>query len=138
MHKSFKYLAMTALASALIAGQATTAFAFKNDSNNGPGAAKTNEVSLQAPSDTSDNSQASGNNDSQKILPSLQAIPSLKLPRPQKTLLTPQQKTQLQQKLLRKTLLPRFRPIRHFYRYSFFVLLIQHGAIRSMMTLFFL
>ena len=65
MHKSFKYLAMTALASALIAGQATTAFAFKNDSNNGPGAAKTNEVSLQAPSDTSDNSQASGNNDSQ-------------------------------------------------------------------------
>ena len=142
MHKSFKYLAMTALASALIAGQATTAFAFKNDTNNGPGAAKTNEVSLQAPSDTSDNSQASGNNDPrlplQKILPSLQAIPSLKLPRPQKTLLTPQQKTQLQQKLLRKTLLPRFRPIRHFYRYSFFVLLIQHGAIRSMMTLFFL
>ena len=49
MHKSFKYLAMTALASALIAGQATTAFAFKNDSNNGPGAVKTNEVSLQAP-----------------------------------------------------------------------------------------
>ena len=45
MHKSFKYLAMTALASALIAGQSTTAFAFKNDSNNGPGAAKTNEVS---------------------------------------------------------------------------------------------
>ena len=42
------------------------------------------------------------------------------------------------QKLLRKTLLPRFRPIRHFYRYSFFVLLIQHGAIRSVMTLFFL
>ena len=32
MHKSFKYLAMTALASALIAGQSTTAFAFKNDS----------------------------------------------------------------------------------------------------------
>ena len=137
MHKSFKYLAMTALASALIAGQSTTAFAFKNDSNNGPGAAKTNEVSLQAPSDTSDNSQAS-RLPLQKILPSLQAIPSLKLPRPQKTLLTPQQKTQLQQKLLRKTLLPRFRPIRHFYRYSFFVLLIQHGAIRSVMTLFFL
>ena len=68
MHKSFKYLAMTALASALIAGQATTAFAFKNDSNNGPGAAKTNEVSLQAPSDTSDNSQASGNNDSQTAI----------------------------------------------------------------------
>lgn len=65
MHKSFKYLAMAALASALIAGQATTAFAFKNDSNNGPGAAKTNEVSLQAPGDTSDNSQASENNDSQ-------------------------------------------------------------------------
>ena len=65
MHKSFKYLAMTALASALIAGQATTAFAFKNDSNNGPGAVKTNEVSLQAPGDTSSNSQASGNNDSQ-------------------------------------------------------------------------
>ena len=128
MHKSFKYLAMTALASALIAGQATTAFAFKNDSNNGPGAAKTNEVSLQAPSDTSDNSQASGNNDSQTAITEDSSQPAG----------NSQSETQLQQKLLRKTLLPRFRPIRHFYRYSFFVLLIQHGAIRSVMTLFFL
>lgn len=142
MHKSFKYLAMTALASALIAGQATTAFAFKNDSNNGPGAAKTNEVSLQAPSDTSDNSQASGNNDSQTAITEDSSQPAgnsqSETSQTTETLLTPQQKTQLQQKLLRKTLLPRFRPIRHFYRYSFFVLLIQHGAIRSMMTLFFL
>ena len=37
MRKTFKHLAMAALASALIAGQATTAFAFKNDTNNGPG-----------------------------------------------------------------------------------------------------
>ena len=40
---------MAALASALIAGQATTAFAFKNDTNNGPGSGKSTEVSLQAP-----------------------------------------------------------------------------------------
>lgn len=49
MRKTFKHLAMAALASALIAGQATTAFAFKNDTNNGPGSGKSTEVSLQAP-----------------------------------------------------------------------------------------
>ena len=55
---------MAALASALIAGQATTAFAFKNDTNNGPGSGKSTEVSLQAPGDNSDSSQSSGNNTS--------------------------------------------------------------------------
>ena len=125
MHKSFKYLAMTALASALIAGQATTAFAFKM--------IQTMVLAPQRPTKCLYRHLAIPVTiprhleimiprlPLQKILPSLQAIPSLKLPRPQKTLLTPQQKTQLQQKLLRKTLLPRFRPIRHFYRYSFFV-----------------
>ena len=64
MRKTFKHLAMAALASALIAGQATTAFAFKNDTNNGPGSGKSTEVSLQAPGDNSDSSQSSGNNTS--------------------------------------------------------------------------
>ena len=32
------------VASALIAGQATTAFAFKNDTNNGPGAGKIHDI----------------------------------------------------------------------------------------------
>ena len=64
MRKPFKHLAMAALASALIAGQATTAFAFKNDTNNGPGSGKSTEVSLQAPGDNSDSSQSSGNNTS--------------------------------------------------------------------------
>ena len=40
MRKTFKHLAMAALATALIAGSATTAFAFKDDSNNGPGSGK--------------------------------------------------------------------------------------------------
>ena len=47
MRKTFKHLAMAALASALIAGQATTAFAFKNDTNNGPGSGKSTEVSYR-------------------------------------------------------------------------------------------
>ena len=64
MRKTFKHLAMAALASALIAGQATTAFAFKNDTNNGPGSGKSTEVSLQAPGDNSDSSQSSGKNTS--------------------------------------------------------------------------
>lgn len=142
MHKSFKYLAMTALASALIAGQATTAFAFKNDSNNGPGAAKTNEVSLQAPSDTSDNSQASGNNDSQTAITEDSSQPAGNSQSETSQTTENASNTTTENTTAAETVTEdtsaRFRPIRHFYRYSFFVLLIQHGAIRSMMTLFFL
>lgn len=67
MRKTFKHLAMAALATALIAGSATTAFAFKNDSNNGPGSGKTAEVSLQAPGD-GNSSQSQDNSTSQNIL----------------------------------------------------------------------
>jgi len=112
MRKTFKHLAMAALASALIAGQATTAFAFKNDTNNGPGSGKSTEVSLQAPGDNSD--------------------------RPRKLLQKQPQILLLQQKPLQKTLLPRFRPTKLSYRYSFFVPLTRYGVIRSVMTLFFL
>ena len=45
MRKTFKHLAMAALASALIAGQATTAFAFKNFFFYSPGSGKSTEVS---------------------------------------------------------------------------------------------
>ena len=65
MRKTFKHLAMAALASALIAGQATTAFAFKNDTNNGPGSGKSTEVSLQAPGDNSDSSQSTDTSQSE-------------------------------------------------------------------------
>ena len=67
MRKTFKHLAMAALATALIAGSATTAFAFKDDSNNGPGSGKTSEVSLQAPGD-GNSSQSQDNSASQNIL----------------------------------------------------------------------
>ena len=150
MRKTFKHLAMAALASALIAGQATTAFAFKNDTNNGPGSGKSTEVSLQAPGDNSDSSQSSGNNtfpttiveESSQSTDTSQSETSQTTETTTETttdtLLTPQQKTQLQQKLLRKTLLPRFRPTKLSYRYSFFVPLTRYGVIRSVMTLFFL
>ena len=138
MRKTFKHLAMAALASALIAGQATTAFAFKNDTNNGPGSGKSTEVSLQAPGDNSDSSQSSGNNtfpttiveESSQSTDTSQSETSQTTEQPQILL--------LQQKPLQKTLLPRFRPTKLSYRYSFFVPLTRYGVIRSVMTLFFL
>ena len=145
MRKTFKHLAMAALASALIAGQATTAFAFKNDTNNGPGSGKSTEVSLQAPGDNSDSSQSSGKQllpqlfHCTKSLPSQQTLPSLRPLRPRKLLQKQPQILLLQQKpLYRSTLLPRFRPTKLSYRYSFFVPLTRYGVIRSVMTLFFL
>lgn len=142
MRKTFKHLAMAALASALIAGQATTAFAFKNDTNNGPGSGKSTEVSLQAPGDNSDSSQSSGNNTSPTTIveessQSTDTSQSETL-RPRKLLQKQPQILLLQQKPLQKTLLPRFRPTKLSYRYSFFVPLTRYGVIRSVMTLFFL
>ena len=142
MRKTFKHLAMAALASALIAGQATTAFAFKNDTNNGPGSGKSTEVSLQAPGDNSDSSQSSGNNTFPTTIveESSQSTDTSRLRplRPRKLLQKQPQILLLQQKPLQKTLLPRFRPTKLSYRYSFFVPLTRYGVIRSVMTLFFL
>ena len=74
----------------------------------------------------------------QKSLPSQQTLPSLRPLRPRKLLQKQPQILLLQQKPLQKTLLPRFRPTKLSYRYSFFVPLTRYGVIRSVMTLFFL
>ena len=135
MRKTFKHLAMAALASALIAGQATTAFAFKNDTNNGPGSGKSTEVSLQAPGDNSDSSQSSGNNTSPTTIveESSQSTDTSQSETSQTTETTTETTTDTT-----TALLPRFRPTKLSYRYSFFVPLTRYGVIRSVMTLFFL
>lgn len=142
MRKTFKHLAMAALASALIAGQATLLLHSKMtltmvlvQENPLKYLYRHLGITVTVPSHLE---TILPQLPLQKSLPSQQTLPSLRPLRPRKLLQKQPQILLLQQKPLQKTLLPRFRPTRLSYRYSFFVPLTRYGVIRSVMTLFFL